>query len=136
MYVITDLSAETTYQFLLIRTIFLRIGLSCISMPLNTAGLNALPKQLITHGTAVNNTVRQLSGSIGTAVVITVFSMQTMKRAGELGAEMPEASSASILQLATAYGTGTAYYFMMILAIAALILSFFYSGKNKVEAVK
>lgn len=134
MYVITDLSAETTYQFLLIRTIFLRIGLSCITMPLNTAGLNALPQQLIIHGTAVNNTLRQLSGSIGTAIVITVFSMQTTQRAGELSTAMPEASSSSILQMATAYGTGNAYYFMMVLAIAALILSFFFSGKNKVEA--
>lgn len=79
MYVITDLSAETTYQFLLIRTIFLRIGLSCISMPLNTAGLNALPKQLITHGTAVNNTVRQLSGSIGTSVTGAVVFSGTQK---------------------------------------------------------
>ena len=134
MWVITDLSADTTYQFLLIRTIFLRIGLSCITMPLNTAGLNALPRTLITHGTAVNNTVRQLSGSIGTAIVITVFSSQTAKRAAELSTEMPDAARDSILQTATAYGTGIAYYFMMLLAIAALVLTFFISTKKKESA--
>lgn len=134
MWVITDLSADTTYQFLLIRTIFLRIGLSCITMPLNTAGLNALPRTLITHGTAVNNTVRQLSGSIGTAIVITVFSSQTANRAAELTSEMPDAARDSILQTATAYGTGIAYYFMMLLAIAALVLTFFISTKKKESA--
>ena len=100
-------------------------------MPLNTAGLNALPRTLITHGTAVNNTVRQLSGSIGTAIVITVFSSQTAERATELTAEMPNATKESILQLSTAYGTGVAYYFMMILAIGALVLTLFISTKKK-----
>jgi hypothetical protein len=42
-------------------------------MPLNTAGVNALPRELGSHGSAVNNTVRQLAGAIGTAVVITVY---------------------------------------------------------------
>lgn len=130
MWVITDLSSDTTYLFLMIRTVFLRIGLSFITMPLNTAGLNALPKELITHGTAVNNTVRQIAGSIGTAIVITVFSTQTSNYASELTLEMPDFQAADILEMATASGTSDAYYFMMILAIAAFIITLFTKTKT------
>ncbi|CEG22738.1 Multidrug export protein EmrB [Planococcus massiliensis] len=131
MWVITDLSADTSYLFLMIRTVFLRIGLSFITMPLNTAGLNALPKVLITHGTAVNNTVRQIAGSIGTAVVITVFSTQSAGYASELAVEMADSAAAAIQRLAVAYGTGDAYYLMMILAVVALIITLFTPTKKK-----
>lgn len=130
MWVITDLTADTTYLFLMIRTVFLRIGLSFITMPLNTAGLNALPPKLITHGTAVNNTVRQIAGSIGTAIVITVFSTQTTGYAADMAKEMTGSTTETIRQLATAYGASDAYYFMMILAIAAFIVTLFTSPKK------
>ncbi|MCY9514800.1 hypothetical protein [Paenibacillus apiarius] len=42
-------------------------------MPVTTAGLNALPKKWISHGSAVTNTVRQVAGAIGTALVVTVM---------------------------------------------------------------
>jgi hypothetical protein len=109
-------------------------GLSFITMPLNTAGLNALPPALITHGTAVNNTVRQIAGSIGTAIVITVFSTQTTEHAADLAKEMANSTAETIRQLATAYGTSEAYYFMMVLAIAALILTLFTSIKKERKA--
>ena len=50
------------------------IGLGLIFMTLQTAGMNALPNNLIHHATAVINTSRQIMGSIGTAVLITVMS--------------------------------------------------------------
>lgn len=132
MWVITDLSADTSYLFLMIRTVFLRIGLSFITMPLNTAGLNALPKALITHGTAVNNTVRQIAGSIGTAVVITVFSTQSAGYASELAVNMADSTAAAIQKMAVAYGTSDAYYFMMILAVIAFIITLFTPTKKKI----
>ncbi|EHM8257795.1 MFS transporter, partial [Listeria monocytogenes] len=41
-------------------------GISMAMMPVSTAGMNALPNHLINHGSAVNNTIRQIAGSIGT----------------------------------------------------------------------
>lgn len=51
------------------------IGLSLVNMPLNTWGLNALENRVMAHGTAIGNTFRQVAGSIGTAVLITVMSI-------------------------------------------------------------
>lgn len=133
MWVVTDLTETTTYSFLMIRTIFLRIGLSFITMPLNTAGLNALPKALVTHGTAVNNTLRQIAGAIGSAVVITIFTAQTTNHAKTLLAETPNAAAEGIRTLASILGSSDAYYFMTILAIIAFVLTLFVPSKNKIK---
>ncbi|QDQ03027.1 DHA2 family efflux MFS transporter permease subunit [Lysinibacillus fusiformis] len=133
MWVVTDLTETTTFIFLMIRTIFLRIGLSFITMPLNTASLNSLPRTLVTHGTAVNNTLRQISGAIGTAVVITIFSTQTTNHVESLLKETPNASLEAIRTLASILGSSDAYYFMTILAVIAFVLTLFMPSKNKVK---
>ena len=52
------------------------LGTAMIMMPVTTAGINALPRHLIPHGTAMNNTVRQVGGSIGTALLVSVMGSQ------------------------------------------------------------
>jgi Na+/melibiose symporter-like transporter len=46
-----------------------------INMPINTWGINALDNKDIAHGNAINNTARQIAGSIGTAFLITIMTM-------------------------------------------------------------
>ncbi|OMD00432.1 DHA2 family efflux MFS transporter permease subunit [Paenibacillus sp. FSL R5-0636] len=136
MWAVTDLSESTTYTYLMIRTIGLRIGLSFITMPLNTAGLNALPKQLGTHGTAVNNTVRQIAGAIGTAVVITIYTVQATSHATTLMQNNPSATPEIFKSLTSILGASDAYYFMMILSVAAFVITLFMPTKNKLMIEK
>ncbi|MDQ0089051.1 EmrB/QacA subfamily drug resistance transporter [Paenibacillus anaericanus] len=131
MWAVTDLSVTTTYMFLMIRTICLRIGLSFITMPLNTAGLNALPKQLGMHGSAVNNTVRQIAGAIGTAVVITIYTAQATSHAATVMHSNPSTTPELLKTLASILGASDAYYFMMILAVVALVITLFMPKKKK-----
>ncbi|MEK4922737.1 DHA2 family efflux MFS transporter permease subunit [Cytobacillus sp. FSL R5-0569] len=123
--VMIDLSASTTYFYLLLRTCILRIGLSFITMPINTAGLNALPRELGSHGSAVNNTIRQLAGAIGTAVVITIYTIQSTSYAQELSLENGHISAVQLAKLASIFGSSSAYIFMLVLSFAALILACF-----------
>ena len=51
------------------------IGLSLVNMPLNTWGLNSLSNRVMAHGTAIGNTFRQVAGSLGCAILITVMSI-------------------------------------------------------------
>lgn len=46
-------------------------------MPIVTECINQLPQHLISHGTALNNTIRQVAGSIGTAILVTIITQQT-----------------------------------------------------------
>src|SRR5690606_8241371 len=52
-------------------------GLSMVSMPVQTNGLNQLPVNMYPHGTAMNNTLNQVAGAIGTAFLITILSIRT-----------------------------------------------------------
>ncbi|MDR0875802.1 MAG: multidrug efflux MFS transporter [Clostridiales Family XIII bacterium] len=51
------------------------LGIAMVNMPVNTWGINQLPNSLIAHGNAINNTVRQVAGSIGTAILVTVMTI-------------------------------------------------------------
>lgn len=129
MWAVTDLTTSTSFTYLMVRTIVLRIGLSFITMPLNTAGLNALPRQLGTHGSAVNNTMRQISGAIGTAVVITVYTAQATSHATDIAHASPQ----QMASLASVFGSSDAYYFVTILAVFTLLLTFFVPKKKVVK---
>lgn len=133
MWVVTDLTETTSFVFLMVRTIFLRVGLSFISMPLNTASLNSLPRTLVTHGTAANNTLRQISGAIGTAVVITIFTAQSTNHAETILKETPDTTVKALKTLASVLGTSDSYYFMTILAVIAFVLTLFVPSKSKIK---
>ncbi len=129
MWGVIDLTESTTYMYLLIRTCILRIGLSFISMPLNTAGLNALPRELGSHGSAVNNTIRQLAGAIGTAVVITVYTIQATSHASIVLLEEENNSAMQVAKTSSILASGDAYVLMLILSIVGLILACFMPKK-------
>jgi MFS family permease len=129
MWGVIDLTESTTYMYVMVRTIILRIGLSFISMPLNTAGLNALPRELGSHGSAVNNTVRQLAGAIGTAVVITIYTTQATSHASELSLENGNITAIQLAKLSSIFGSSDAYLFMLFLSFVALIFACFMPKK-------
>ncbi|MGF9963435.1 DHA2 family efflux MFS transporter permease subunit [Bacillus rhizoplanae] len=76
-YQFTHLTLETPYFEIMRDYIIRSFGMSFIMMPIMTAGMNALPMKLISHGTATQNTSRQVAGSIGTALLITIMTQQT-----------------------------------------------------------
>lgn len=50
-------------------------SMALVNMPITTWGMNALDNKLMNHGTSVNNTLRQVAGSLMTAVVISVYAL-------------------------------------------------------------
>lgn len=59
------LTQETPIVMIVILYAIRMFGISMVMMPVTTSGMNALPMNLISHGTAVNNTFRQVASSIG-----------------------------------------------------------------------
>lgn len=115
----TDLADDTSIPFIVIIYTVRMIGVSMIMMPLTTAGINSLPQHLIAHGTAMNNTMRQIGGSIGTAVLISVMSSSAKN-----------ASTTNPLN-AVIHGMNTAFIVAALMALAGFILSF--TLKRKVQ---
>jgi EmrB/QacA subfamily drug resistance transporter len=73
----TKLTAETSYSHILVVYVLRSFGMSFLMMPIMTAGINQLPRQLNSHGTAMSNTLRQISGSMGISIMTTIFTNRT-----------------------------------------------------------
>ncbi|MFB0843976.1 DHA2 family efflux MFS transporter permease subunit [Paenibacillus oleatilyticus] len=72
-YEFTTLTLDTSYGYIVAIYMARYFGMSLLMMPIMTAGMNQLPRELSKHGTAMSNTLRQISGSIGTSLITTIF---------------------------------------------------------------
>lgn len=79
------LTEETSFTYIATVNALRMVAVAMAMMPVTTAGLNTLPDHLIPHGTAMNNTFRQVSGSIGTALPITIMTTTAVPTAGVAG---------------------------------------------------
>lgn len=67
------LTKDTPTIYIVVLYAVRMFGIAMAMMPATTVGMNALPVNLIGHGTAVNNTQRQVASSIGTAILTSVL---------------------------------------------------------------
>lgn len=93
--------------------VFLAIGLGLAMTPLMTTALGSLPAHLYSHGSAILNTLQQLAGAAGTAVLITALTQ---------GTKMAQAGGSSV-QEATGFGAGMAFGLGIVLALIACACS-------------
>ncbi|MED4534324.1 DHA2 family efflux MFS transporter permease subunit [Metabacillus fastidiosus] len=73
----TNLTYSTGIMFMVIIYMIRSFGVTFLTMPLTTTGLNSLRPELHGHGTAMQNTLQAISGAIGTAVMTTIMTTQT-----------------------------------------------------------
>ncbi|MCR8928887.1 DHA2 family efflux MFS transporter permease subunit [Priestia megaterium] len=122
-----DLTDSTSYTFLIVMSTVRRIGMAMFLMPVQTAGLNQLPASLNAHGTAISNTIKQVAGAIGTALLVTVMTnsttnhLQDMMSKGGVSAETQQ----HMTMEAAIQGINDAYFVILIIGIMSLFLSFF-----------
>ena len=70
------------------------LGISMVMMPVMTNGLNQLPMISNPHGTAMNNTLQQVSGAIGSAILLTIMTKRMESTGAELFAEAQASGNA------------------------------------------
>lgn len=75
--ILTIFAAHMNLGLMMVLAALIEGGNAFVMMPAVTLGANALPDQLITHGTAVITTVRQILGSTGVAVATLVLANVT-----------------------------------------------------------
>lgn len=126
LWSLSNVTTETSIAMAIFLHSSLMVGVTLVLMPMQTHGLNALPKGLYPDGTALINTLLQVSGSIGTALAITIMStaqnsfLQTVADPSD-----PALTSSSLTA-----GVQTAFILGIGLAISGLILSFFIISKR------
>lgn len=71
------ITEDTGIAYIIILYAVRTFGMALVMMPSTTYGMNALPDDKINHGTAVNNTVRQVGAAIATAVLVSILTNVT-----------------------------------------------------------
>ena len=106
------LTTETSFAYLATVNAVRMLGIAMVIMPVTTAALNQLPQRMIPHGAALNNTMRQVAASVGTAVLVTVMTGTALD---------PETHGAEGL----IHGVNVAFMVSTAIAFVALIGAFF-----------
>ncbi|MGL5576910.1 MAG: MDR family MFS transporter [Sarcina sp.] len=113
------LTPSTSELYVMIMYAFRFLGLGMFLMPLTTSGLNTLERRLYSHGNAVNNTMRQIAGAIGTSILVTLMS----KVAANSGISNP--------MKAMVHGMNVSFGAAALLAAVSLIIAFFTVKKKE-----
>lgn len=136
-YFLSLLGADSSVSYIVFIFAIRMFGISLVMMPIMTNGLNALPGRLNPHGTASNNTIQQVAGSIGTAILIAIMNVkkitsfeqlvfeETGQKASTMSAEQLEVFQLQFAQQALLDGINLAFLIVTLFAVIALVLSFF-----------
>ena len=68
-------TVDTQMAFIALAFCLLQLGLQLTITPANTWGMNALDNRVIQHGNALINTMNQVGGSLGTAILVSVSAL-------------------------------------------------------------
>ncbi|MEF2966818.1 MDR family MFS transporter [Paenibacillus sp. M1] len=121
LWFMKDLTSTTPVGTVIGLHIALLIGISLVMMPGQTTGLNQLPRQMYPHGTAIMNTLQQVSGAIGTALFMSIYSSgQVRYLQASANPEDPAEMSNALVS-----GIHSAFTISMFVGVLALVLGFF-----------
>ena len=129
-FLFTNLSPETTFTYLTVVYAIRMFGLALTLMPVMTSALNQLPPKWYSHGSALANTLQQISAAMGTALLVTLTSMGA--KAYEPSASMSDQEAMNLAQIA---GFEWAFLGSTVLALLGFILALFLHPPKKERAI-
>lgn len=119
------LSTETTFTYITIVYTVRLAGVGLSMMALTTYAMNALENHMISHGTSLNNTMRQIGGSLFTALFITIMTGVAFNMSGGNPTAADEIS-----------GVNATFITSAVLAVIGLIFALFLKEQVRVVSEK
>lgn len=117
-----NLDTSTSLTYLTVMYGVRMFGLSMVMMPIATAALNQLPMHLIAHGAAMDNTLRQIAASVGTAILVTVMTTTTTS----------VSQGTSVLE-AEIQGANISFMVVTALSLVGLVIAIFIKNSDSVR---
>src|SRR5690625_702381 len=130
---LSHLTMENSYFYLMAIYTIRMFGMSLVMMPVMTNGLNQLPMKANPHGTAMNNTLQQVSGALGTAVLLTIMTTRSTNAGVDLAKKAMTGEidpTYSIEHLAMLDGINFSFLISTLVALIAFVLAFFIKRPN------
>jgi DHA2 family lincomycin resistance protein-like MFS transporter len=128
----THISSETTTLEAMILYAFFTIGVGLTVGPVMTLALNQVPKELHAHGSAISNTINQISGAIGPALYTSVMTM-----ASQNFIEGSSEANKMILKIQSmTTGVHFVYYVALIFAVFSFLLAVTLKKKDQLVGTR
>ncbi|KRM12944.1 MDR family MFS transporter [Paucilactobacillus suebicus] len=109
-------------------------GISMVTMPITTYGMNALATNMISHGTAANNTIRQVATSVGTALLVSVLTNVTKNNMPAKGLLKQTPFEYKVKAInATMNGYQAAFWIAVGFCILGLLCTFLLPNENVIS---
>ena len=118
-FALMQLGPDTSIVYICIIYAIRMFGVSMALMPITTWGLNSVANKSIPDATASNNTLRQVAGSIGTAIFVTIQSSATSAVADQ-GA-----------QFALIHGINVSFIASACISVVAVLVAIFAFYKTR-----
>ncbi|MEG0990025.1 DHA2 family efflux MFS transporter permease subunit [Gordonibacter sp.] len=118
------LREDTPIQYVAFLFAVRMVALAVMNMPVTAWAMKALDDGVVNHGTSLNNTMRQIAGSFGTALLVSVATLSSSAGGASMGAVR-----AGVL------GIDVAFRAAALCCLAGLILIIVFVGTAKSEAV-
>lgn len=122
-YMFSQLSIDSSFVNIMLIYTLRMFGISMVMMPVMTNGLNTLPMKSYPHGTAINNTLQQVAGAVGSAFLISIMNARTESAAKDLA--LSGTPPEEILNMAMLEGINFSFFVSTFIALVALLLALF-----------
>lgn len=107
---------DTATWLVVVTHIIMMLGIGAVLASVQTNTLNSLPKQYYPDGIAITQTIQQVAGAIGIAVMVSVLSAKQNSYLTTTANELPQAAAA---------GSSLVFIISLILAVINIVLSLF-----------
>lgn len=112
----SQFGTDTALWMIVVTHIVMMLGIGAVLASVQTNTLNSLPKQYYPDGIALTQTIQQVAGAIGIAVMVSILSAKQNSYLATTGEEPA---------IAAASGSSVVFTISLVLAVVNVVLSFF-----------
>lgn len=95
------INMNSSKEYITLITCIRSVGLGLTMMPISTAGMNAVKRELVPGASALNNTIRQIAGALSVTIMSTLMQGRTDYNYGKLAEQITIYNKASNDMLST-----------------------------------
>ncbi|MDR1782329.1 MAG: DHA2 family efflux MFS transporter permease subunit [Bacilli bacterium] len=118
-FMFSHLSMNTSQHHIMFIYLVRSIGVASVISPIASAGLVTINRDMFPDANALTNTIKQISGSVGSSLSVVVMSIASSH------------STINNINLRSLHGINIAFLFMTFLALISVILAIFYKKRIK-----
>ncbi|TDK59202.1 DHA2 family efflux MFS transporter permease subunit [Bacillus salipaludis] len=122
----TQFDLDKALWMVVITHIVMMLGIGAVLANVQTNTLNSLPRQYYPDGIALTQTIQQVAGAVGIAVMVSIFSAKENSYLVDIANESTQAAAA---------GSSLVFTISLVLAVLNAVLSLFIKKPNSLHAV-